>query len=111
MPTADLNNLNIKSECTYHAQNFSAEQTSAYNPNYEEQFDHSNQEFLQETSYDSDYCDTHFNKNKENKYNRKSKTYLNTNPRQLQRPFTQQSPQNPNWRILKQENIRKLPIK
>ena len=40
VPIADLNNLNIKSEPTYHAQNFSAEQISAYNPDYEEQFDH-----------------------------------------------------------------------
>ena len=47
MPTADLNNLKTKSEPTYHAQNISAEQISAYNPDYEEQFDHSNQEFTQ----------------------------------------------------------------
>ena len=111
VPTADLNNLNIKSEPTYLAQNLSTEQTSACNPDYEEQFDHPSQEFLQETSYDSDYCDTYFNRNKENKYNRKSKTYPNTNPRQLQRPFTQQLPQKPNWRTHKQENIRKLSIK
>ena len=111
VPTADLNNLNIKSEPTYLAQNLSTEQTSACNPDYEEQFDHPSQEFLQETSYDSDYCDTYFNRNKENKYNRKSKTYPNTNPRQLQRPSIQQSLQNPNWRTHKQENIRKLTIK
>ena len=37
--------------------------------------------------------------------------YSNTNPRQLQRPFTQQSPQNPNCRAHKRENIRKSPIK
>ena len=111
MPTADLNNLNIKSEPTYNIKIFSAEQISAYNPDYEAQFDHSNQEFLQETPCDSDYCDTYFNRNKENKYNRKSKTYPNTNARQLQCPFTQQSPQNPNWRPHKQGNIRKLPIK
>ena len=104
VPTADLNKPNIKSEPTYHTQNLSAEQISADNPDYEEQFDHSNQEFLQETSYDSDYCDTYFNRNKENKYNRKSKTYPNTNPRQLQCALIQQSPQNHNWRTHKQEN-------
>ena len=43
VPKADLNNLNIKSEPTYHAQNFSAEQISAYNPDNDKQFDHSNQ--------------------------------------------------------------------
>ena len=49
MPKADLNNLKTKSEPTYHAQNISAEQISAYNPDYEEQFDHSNQEFTQQS--------------------------------------------------------------
>ena len=76
MPKADLNNLNIKSEPTYHAQNVSAEQISAYNPDYEEQFDHSNQDFLQETPYQSDYCDTHFDRNKENKIQQKIKNVL-----------------------------------
>ena len=36
--------------------------------------------------------------------------YPNTNPRQLQCPFTQQLSQKPNWRTHKQEN-RKLPMK
>ena len=105
MPKADLNNINIKSKPIYHAQNFSAEQISTYNPDNDTQFDHSNQLLLQESSYDSNYCDTYFNRNKENKHNKKPKTYPITNPRQLQRPFTQKSPQNPNWRTHKQENI------
>ena len=105
VPTSDFNNINIKSEPTFHTQNLTAEE-STQNLDYEEHFDHHNQEPYHETpyeSYDPDYYETYFNRNKDNKFNRKPKAYQNTNLRQPPRPFTQQSPQNLNWRTQKQK--------
>lgn len=108
VPTSNLNNLNIKSEPTFHTQDHLIDTVPIYNPDFEEQCDSQNQEFISECQYEPEYFnDTFYNRNKESKFNKKPKLVTYNNTKYQQKGPTQQYPQNSNWRIPRQDLTRK----